>query len=83
MLAAGADLNELVNISTAEAFRRGWLKDLNDALDSFRKPIIAAVRGFAVSVPYGFTGEATNKSLVRRRIRAGIAGNTSPRIPRC
>ncbi|KAJ4983735.1 enoyl-CoA hydratase/isomerase [Stagonosporopsis vannaccii] len=44
---AGADLGELANISTAEAFQRGRLKDLNDALESFRKPIIAAVRGFA------------------------------------
>ncbi|KAH6612738.1 enoyl-CoA hydratase [Boeremia exigua] len=44
---AGADLGELAKISTAEAFQRGWLKDLNDALDSFRTPIIAAVRGFA------------------------------------
>ncbi|KAF1358014.1 enoyl-CoA hydratase [Lizonia empirigonia] len=44
---AGADLSELASISTAEASRIGWLKDLNDALDGFRKPIIAAVRGFA------------------------------------
>ncbi|KAJ8113601.1 hypothetical protein OPT61_g4304 [Boeremia exigua] len=44
---AGADLGELINISTVEAYQRGWLKDLNDALDSFRTPIIAAVRGFA------------------------------------
>lgn len=46
--AAGADLAELANISTTEAFTRGWLKDLNDAVEGFRKPIIAAVRGFAV-----------------------------------
>ncbi|KAJ4299754.1 hypothetical protein N0V90_005000 [Kalmusia sp. IMI 367209] len=44
---AGADLKELSQISTAEAFTRGWLKDLEDAFASFRKPIIAAVRGFA------------------------------------
>ncbi|KAG9197294.1 hypothetical protein G6514_001892 [Epicoccum nigrum] len=44
---AGADLAELATISTTEAFQRGWLKDLNDALEGFRKPIIAAVRGFA------------------------------------
>ncbi|KAF1929864.1 enoyl-CoA hydratase [Didymella exigua CBS 183.55] len=44
---AGADLAELAHISTAQAFQRGWLKDLNDSVDSFRKPIIAAVRGFA------------------------------------
>jgi enoyl-CoA hydratase/carnithine racemase len=48
--AAGADLNELGNITTAEAYRTGWLKDLETAFMTFRKPIIAAVRGFAVSV---------------------------------
>lgn len=26
----------------------GWLKDLNEAFSSFRKPILAAVRGFAL-----------------------------------
>jgi enoyl-CoA hydratase len=49
LLAAGADLVELVKVSTAEAYRIGWLKDLNDAVDAFQKPIVAAVRGFAVS----------------------------------
>ncbi|KAF2645840.1 enoyl-CoA hydratase [Massarina eburnea CBS 473.64] len=44
---AGADLNELAKVSTAEAFQRGWLKDLQDGFSSFGKPIIAAVRGFA------------------------------------
>ncbi|KAF1846732.1 ClpP/crotonase [Cucurbitaria berberidis CBS 394.84] len=46
---AGADLSELAELSTAEAYRVGWLKDLEVAFSSFRKPIIAAVRGFAVS----------------------------------
>ncbi|USP74105.1 hypothetical protein yc1106_01379 [Curvularia clavata] len=45
---AGADLNELAKLTTAEATRLGWLKDLNDAFSSFRKPILAAVRGFAL-----------------------------------
>ncbi|KAF1953846.1 enoyl-CoA hydratase [Byssothecium circinans] len=45
---AGADLSELAKISTAEAFQRGWLKDLENAFSSIRKPIIAAVRGFAL-----------------------------------
>ncbi|KAF2178612.1 enoyl-CoA hydratase [Zopfia rhizophila CBS 207.26] len=44
---AGADLNELAKISTAEAYRTGWLKDLEFAFSAFRKPVIAAVRGFA------------------------------------
>ncbi|EDU45663.1 CaiD Enoyl-CoA hydratase carnithine racemase [Pyrenophora tritici-repentis] len=45
---AGADLNELATLTTAEATRLGWLKDLNDAFSSFRKPVLAAVRGFAL-----------------------------------
>ncbi|ORY16302.1 enoyl-CoA hydratase [Clohesyomyces aquaticus] len=44
---AGADLNELALISTADAFRTGWLKDVELAFSTFRKPVIAAVRGFA------------------------------------
>lgn len=47
--AAGMDLNELVQISTAEAHNRAFLKDLTDAFARFSKPIIAAVVGFAVS----------------------------------
>lgn len=48
-MAAGADLNELAKVTTAEAYRIGWLKGLEDAFSSFQKPIIAAVQGFAVS----------------------------------
>ncbi|GJC80780.1 enoyl-CoA hydratase, mitochondrial [Colletotrichum liriopes] len=44
---AGMDLNELVQISTAEAHQRAFLKDLTDAFARFSKPIIAAVVGFA------------------------------------
>ncbi|KAF1935031.1 ClpP/crotonase [Clathrospora elynae] len=44
---AGADLGELAKITTTEAHRIGWLKDLSDAFSSFRKPVLAAVRGFA------------------------------------
>ncbi|KAJ4346305.1 hypothetical protein N0V95_005515 [Ascochyta clinopodiicola] len=69
---AGADLSELACISTAEAFRTGWLKDLNDALERFRKPVIAAVRGFAVSVTSGPIEQRSDESLVRRRFRAGV-----------
>jgi len=43
------DLKELVQISTAEAHRRGFLKDLTDAFARFSKPVIAAVVGYAVS----------------------------------
>ncbi|KAF9877410.1 enoyl-CoA hydratase/isomerase [Colletotrichum karsti] len=45
---AGMDLNELVQISTAEAHHRAFLKDLTDAFARFSKPIIAAVVGFAL-----------------------------------
>ncbi|EUC47376.1 hypothetical protein COCMIDRAFT_3634 [Bipolaris oryzae ATCC 44560] len=45
---AGADLTELAKLTTAEATRVGWLKDLDEAFSSFRKPILAAVRGFAL-----------------------------------
>ncbi|KAF2683285.1 enoyl-CoA hydratase [Lentithecium fluviatile CBS 122367] len=44
---AGADLNELAAISTAEAYRIGWLKDLENGFSTLRTPCIAAVRGYA------------------------------------
>lgn len=50
MIIAGMDLNELVHISTSEAYKRAFLKDLTDAFARFTKPIIAAVVGFAVSL---------------------------------
>lgn len=43
------DLKELVQISTAEAHQRNFLKDLTDAFARFSKPSVAAVTGFAVS----------------------------------
>ena len=39
------DIKELVQISTAAAHRRNFLKDLTDAFAGFSKPIIAAVVG--------------------------------------
>ncbi|KAK1445542.1 enoyl-CoA hydratase/isomerase [Colletotrichum cuscutae] len=50
--AAGMDLNELVQISTAAAHQRAFLKDLTDAFANFSKPIIAAVVGFACDMIY-------------------------------
>ncbi|KAI9148336.1 Enoyl-CoA hydratase [Paramyrothecium foliicola] len=49
---AGMDLNELVEITTAEAHKRAFLKDLTDAFARFTKPIIAAVVGFACDMIY-------------------------------
>lgn len=46
---AGADIQELANISTADAYRIGWLKDLEIGFSTLRTPVIAAVRGYAVS----------------------------------
>jgi enoyl-CoA hydratase len=51
--AAGVDLSELVQISTSEAHCRRFLSDLTDAFAAFKKPIIAAVVGFAVC-PFAF-----------------------------
>ncbi|KAH8689765.1 enoyl-CoA hydratase [Phaeosphaeriaceae sp. PMI808] len=45
---AGADLKELAQISTADAYRIGWLKDLEHGFSSLRTPCIAAVRGYAL-----------------------------------
>ncbi|KAL5381896.1 hypothetical protein DPSP01_006840 [Paraphaeosphaeria sporulosa] len=47
MRAAGADIQELAKISTADAYRIGWLKDLEAGFATLRTPVIAAVRGFA------------------------------------
>ncbi|CZR58230.1 related to enoyl-CoA hydratase precursor, mitochondrial [Phialocephala subalpina] len=45
---AGADLSELQHLSTVEAHRIQYLKDLSDAITKMRKPIIASVAGFAL-----------------------------------
>ena len=45
------DLKELVQISTPEAHKRAFLKDLTDGLSRCSKPIIAGVVGHAVGVP--------------------------------
>lgn len=45
------DLAELKEMSTTEAVRTQFLKDLTDAFASFSKPSVAAVCGYAVSPP--------------------------------
>ena len=45
---AGADLSELKNISTSEAYRIQYLRDLSNGVSQVRKPIIASIEGFAV-----------------------------------
>jgi hypothetical protein len=41
----------MTQMLTLYSYRVGWLKDLDDAFSSFRKPVLAAVRGFAVGWP--------------------------------
>lgn len=48
------DISELSQITTSEAQRRRFLKDLTDAFARFSKPIIAAVTGYAVRFPLFF-----------------------------
>ncbi|KAK3985304.1 ClpP/crotonase-like domain-containing protein [Cladorrhinum sp. PSN332] len=45
---AGMDIKELSQLDTAEAHRRGFLKDLTDAFARFSKPTIAGVVGLAL-----------------------------------
>ena len=45
---AGADIEELSTLDTAQAYARAWLKDLSDTVRGMRKPLIAAVEGFAL-----------------------------------
>ncbi|CAG8954989.1 hypothetical protein HYFRA_00008678 [Hymenoscyphus fraxineus] len=45
---AGADLSELLHISTSQAYAMQYLADLNNAITRMRKPIICAVAGFAL-----------------------------------
>jgi hypothetical protein len=63
LIVAGADLSELVNITTADAYQNGWLFDLASAFESFRKPVIAAVRGFAVGAPQDKSSVHTDEML--------------------
>ena len=45
---AGADIKELRELTFVEAYMNNFLQDLNDAVTTTRKPIIAAVSGYAV-----------------------------------
>ena len=47
---AGADLSELKHISTSEAFKTQYLRGLSDGVSQIRKPVIASIEGFAVSL---------------------------------
>jgi enoyl-CoA hydratase len=46
--AAGADIKEMAEKSYAEMFKQNFFAPLADAIGAFRKPIIAAVSGFAL-----------------------------------
>jgi len=45
---AGADIKELRDLSFVKAYSTNFLKSLNDAIASIRKPIIGVVNGFAL-----------------------------------
>ncbi|KAI0200510.1 enoyl-CoA hydratase/isomerase [Astrocystis sublimbata] len=45
---AGADIKQLNNLTTNSAHERKFLTNLNDGFESFSKPLIAAVEGFAL-----------------------------------
>ncbi|PAV16911.1 enoyl- hydratase [Pyrrhoderma noxium] len=45
---AGADIKELRSLTFVNAYMNKFLQNLNDGLSSLRKPVIAAVNGFAL-----------------------------------
>lgn len=45
---AGADVKELVQLDTQSAFQEQWLAQWNREFASYRKPILAAVNGYAL-----------------------------------
>ena len=47
-LAAGADIRELKELDFIKAYSTNFLQGLTNGLAAARKPIIAAVNGFAV-----------------------------------
>ena len=49
---AGADIKEISELDAAEAAKRRYLEDLCLGIKAVKKPILAAVEGIAVSLPY-------------------------------
>ena len=47
-LSAGADIKELNQLTFVKAYMDKFLQNLNDGVEAVRKPIIAAVNGYAV-----------------------------------
>jgi enoyl-CoA hydratase/carnithine racemase len=47
-LSAGADIKELNQLTFVKAYMDKFLQNLNDGVVAVRKPIIAAVNGYAV-----------------------------------
>lgn len=65
--AAGADIKELQMLDFAKAYAINFLQPLNRGLAAVRKPVIAAVNGFAVSPPT----ENIERSLIRSKLGGG------------
>ena len=48
--AAGADIREMSQMTTSQCLQQDYLSIFNEMFQSCRKPIIAAVNGYAVSL---------------------------------
>ncbi len=49
---AGADISEMAPKTFSECYSSDFLSNWPEIFSSFRKPVIAAVNGFAVRPPY-------------------------------
>ncbi len=48
MLLAGADIQEMKQLTFVKAYTNNFLADLDNGIKAIRKPIIAAINGYAV-----------------------------------
>ena len=53
-LSAGADIKELKELTFVRAYMDNFLQNVNDGVVAVRKPIIAAVNGYAVCAVFFF-----------------------------
>ena len=49
-ISAGADIKELEKLTFVDAYMGNFLQSLADGISAARKPVIAAVNGYAVSL---------------------------------
>ena len=48
MLLAGADIQEMKQLTFVKAYTNNFLANLDNGIKAIRKPIIAAINGYAV-----------------------------------